>query len=340
MTLRLAVVGLGRRGREWVRTIHAAPGFELAACVDTDPASLRHATEALSVPAPRCHTALDTALDTANPHALIVATPLDQHMAPCRAALERGVAVLVEKPFATSLREARQLHGLAARMGAPLVVGQNYRYTRLPRALRGLVRDGVLGRIGLVACQAYRGQQHVVSPSVRALPDGVLWESAVHHVDALRYVLGQEVVHVMAQIFAPPWSAGRGGVSLQALLTFESGCRVSYSASYETAGNEFFERGDRFHLRMLGEHGTVSVWQRWAVLCLRGQVPRWVRRGRRQVTEEVALLGQLEHAIRTGREPECSGRDNLRTVAVLEACARSAAAGRGIDPRELFDEPI
>jgi predicted dehydrogenase len=202
------------------------------------------------------------------------------------------------------------------------------------------VREGALGRIGLVACQVYRNQRHELSPAVRALADGVLWEMAVHHVDALRYVLGQEVVHVLAQTFSPPWSLTRGGASLDALLTFEGGCRVSYSASYETAGNEFFESGDRFHLRMLGEHGTVSAWQRWAVLCLRGQVPRWVRRGRRDVSEEVVLLRQLEQAIRAGSEPECSGRDNLRTVAVLEACARSAAEARGIDPRKLLDEPL
>ncbi len=340
MTLRLGVVGVGRRGHDWIRTIHQTAGFELAACVDADPAALRHAGPALSVPSDRCHTSLEVALDTTQPDALIVATPLDQHVAPSRAGLERGLAVLVEKPFATSLREARQLHELAARMGAPLVVGQNYRYTRLPRALRRLVHEGVLGRIGLVSCQAYRGQQHVVSPAVRARPDGVLWELAVHHVDALRYVLDQEVVHVLAQTFAPPWCGTRGGASLDTLLTFEGGCRVAYSASYETAGNEFFEGGDRFHLRILGERGTVSAWQRWAVLCLRGKVPRWVRRGRRDVPEEVVLLRQLEQAIRAGREPECSGRDNLRTVAVLEACARSSSEGRGIDPRALLDEPL
>ena len=105
-------------------------------------------------------------------------------------------------------------------------------------------------------------------------------------------------------------------------------------------GNEFFERGNRFYLRMLGERGTLSVWQRWAFLCLRGRAPRLVPRGRREVSEEVTLLRQLERAVRSGEEPESSGRDNLRTVAVLEACARSAAEGRWIDPRELLHEPI
>jgi len=76
MTLRLGVVGVGRRGHDWIRTIHQTAGFELAACVDADPAALRHAGPALSVPSDRCHTSLEVALDTTQPDALIVATPL------------------------------------------------------------------------------------------------------------------------------------------------------------------------------------------------------------------------------------------------------------------------
>jgi predicted dehydrogenase len=340
MTIRLGVVGVGRRGQDWVRTVGATSGFELVACVDVDAAARRQASAALGVPLERCHERLEDALDTARPDAIIVATPLDQHGDPCRAALTRGLAVLVEKPFATSLREARQLQALADAKRVPLVVGQNYRLTRMPRTLRRLVADGVLGRIGMVTCQAYRGHQDAISPSVRAHRDGALWEMAVHHVDALRYVLGQEVTHVTAQTFSLPWSTAGTGASLQALLTFDGGSRASYSATYDAMGNEFFELGNRFYLRVLGDRGTLSVWQRWLVLCPRGRAPRLVRRGRREATEEVALLRQLQHAMQTGDEPECSGRDNLQTVAVLEACARSAAAGRAVDPRELLREPI
>jgi predicted dehydrogenase len=338
MTLRVGVVGLGRRGLEWARIVREAPGFELAACVDMDGAALGHATAALGVSADRCHERLEAALDATSPDALIVATPLDRHVEPCRIALGRGLAVLVEKPFATSLRDARQLQALADQMRAPLVVGQNYRYMRMPRAVRRLVAEGVLGRVGMVTAESYKGHDPV-SPSVRAHPNGLIWETAVHHLDALRFVLGQEAVGVMAHSFSAPWSPGPGA-SLQVLLDFDGGSRASYCASYDTVGNEFFERGNRFHLRIIGERGTVTVWQRWALLFLRGRAPRLVSRGRREMSEEVALLRQLERAVRSGDEPESSGRNNLGTVAVLEACARSAAEGRWVDPRELLREPI
>ena len=340
MTVRVAVVGIGRRGQEWVRTVRGTPGFELVACVDMDAAALRHAANGLGVPADRCHARLEEALDAACPDALVVATPLDRHVDSCRTALARGLAVLVEKPFATSLREARQLQALADQTRAPLLVGQNYRFTRMPRAVRRLVDEGSLGRIGMVSCQAHRAQQDPTAPAVKTFRDGFLWETAVHHLDALRYMLGQDVVRVMAESFSLPWSASPPGGSVQILLDFDGGSRASYCASYDTVGNEFFERGNRFYLRMLGEHGTLSVWQRWAFLCLRGRAPRLVPRGRREVSEEVTLLRQLERAVRSGDEPESSGRNNLGTVALLEACARSAAEGRWVDPRELFHEPI
>jgi predicted dehydrogenase len=172
------------------------------------------------------------------------------------------------------------------------------------------------------------------------LRNSVLWEIAVHHVDALRYMLGQEVVQVLAESFALPWSARPSGPSVQVLLAFEAGPRVSYSATFDSRGHEFFEHGNQFHMRIVGERGTLHVWQRWIVLCLHGRLPRLVRRGPRPHSEEVILLGQLERALVAGEEPECSGRDNLNTLAVLEACARSAAEQRWVTPKELFDEPI
>jgi predicted dehydrogenase len=62
-----------------------------------------------------------------------------------------------------------------------------------------------------------------------------------------------------------------------------------------------------------------------------------IRRGPRKQTEERLLLDQFERALH-GEETEFSGRDNLQTVAILEACLRSAAAERAINPQELLDE--
>ena len=80
------------------------------------------------------------------------------------------------------------------------------------------------------------------------------------------------------------------------------------------------------------------MFQRWLIFCEQGKLPRLVRRGPRKKTEEQVLLDQFERAINHNEEPEVSGRDNLHTVAVLEACVRSAEEGRRVNPQELLVE--
>jgi predicted dehydrogenase len=122
------------------------------------------------------------------------------------------------------------------------------------------------------------------------------------------------------------------------MLTFSNGTHGLYSASYESSGHEYFERGQEFYARFVGEFGTLHVYQRWLLLCLSGKLPKIIRRGKREVTEEQVILRQFEDAILHGKPAEVSGRDNLKTMAVLEACVRSAEERRWITPGELLDE--
>jgi predicted dehydrogenase len=322
MALRVAVVGAGPRGREWARQIAALDGFELAACVDVDAGA--RATASVELPGVPVHSSLDEAVDAGGCDAAVIATPAFAHREPAELALARGLATLVEKPLAGSLEDAAVLVELAEREGVPLVAGQNFRYTRAHRTVRRLVQSDALGRVQSVVCQSYR------VPELRDpnLPPDVLplWGAAVHHLDALRHTIG-ELSGVMAERF--------GEASMQVLLAFENGVRGVYSATYDSSGHEFFERGQEFYERVVGDRATLHVFHRWLVLCPRHGLPRPIRRGPRPQTEEEILIRQLEHALRTGAEPEVSGRDNLRTIAALEACVRSAEERAWVDPREL-----
>lgn len=335
MAIRVMIAGMGERGRDWAREVRRSSAFELAACADTDAQVLSGASSGLSLPPQKCFQELERALDETSCDAVIVATGADSHAKVCQTALERGLGLLVEKPFTLRLIEAIRLVRLAERQGVPLVVAQNYRYMRAHRTVRRLIREGALGRVQMIVAQYYR-VPHPMAASLARLPCSVLWGMGVHHLDALRYVLGQEVTNVAAQNFTPPWSALPEGASVQALLTFQEGARAVYSATYEASGHEFFERGQEFYQRFVGERATLHVFHRWLVLCERGRWPRLVRRGARRETEESVLLGQLERALARGEEVESSGRDNLQTVAVMEACVRSAQEQRWINPQELL----
>ncbi len=330
MAIQIGIVGMGLRGRQWVQALRQISGYEIVACVDVDSETLREAAAGLGIPAHRCYARLEDALDDARPEAVIVATSIDNHVLPSRTVLARRIPLLVEKPFALTLRDARGLVAMAAEAKIPLVVGQTYRYTGMTQTLKRFLSTGTIGRIGMVVYQVCRGNADL-RPSVAALPNGILWETAVHHIDLLRFVLGQDVIAVTAESFALPWSRLGPGASVSILLTFADGTRGVFAATYDSKPASW--------LRVISERGILMTWRRWLVLIGGGRVPRIVGTAPHLVPE-AALIEQLARAIRTGEEPECSGRDNLNTVAVLEACARSASEHRPINPRDLFDEPV
>jgi predicted dehydrogenase len=318
MALRIVVVGLGARGREWGKAVRDADGFELVAAVDRDRGALNAAGTELGLAPDRLHAEAE-ALEPRSVDAVIVATPPEHHAEACRVALERGIGVLVEKPFTPDLAAARELAALAEARGLPLLVAQNYRYLRVHRAVRRIVHGGRLGAIRLVTAHHYRGERPADAPPGA---DSLLWHLAVHHLDALRDVLAQEVAAVAAQ--------SHGGDGVQTLLEFSGGTRAVYTITRRSTGHEYFEGGKEFYERIVGSRGTLHVLHRWLVLCEAGRLPRIVRRGSRPTTEEVALLGELDRALRGERPAGISARDNLGTVAAVDACARSLRERRWV----------
>ncbi|HEU5323952.1 MAG TPA: Gfo/Idh/MocA family oxidoreductase, partial [Methylomirabilota bacterium] len=73
-----------------------------------------------------------------------VAVPTEQHFHVARDLLEAGVGVLVEKPIAPTLEEARELFAIARRSGAALQVGHVERFNGAVQELRSIVQRPIL----------------------------------------------------------------------------------------------------------------------------------------------------------------------------------------------------
>ncbi len=338
MALKVIVAGMGPRGQDWTRELHAAPAYELVACVDSNQEVIKRVSSNGFSAVP-CFTDLKTALEQVRCNAVIVATSVDSHVAPCELALSRGLPVLVEKPFALTLDEAKRLVSLAEQQAAPLIVAQNYRYMRAFRTARRVIAEGLLGRVGMVVCQYYRVPQSMAA-SLAGVENSALWGAGVHHLDALRYILDKPVTKVLSHKFSMPWGRLPRGGSMSAMLSFGDETRCIYSLTYESTGHQFFERGQEFYLRFVGEEATLHVFQRWLILCANGKLPRLIKRGKRTLTEERVLLDQLEGAILHGVKPDSSGRDNLQTMAIIEACLMSAERENWVNPQELLDAEL
>lgn len=139
---------MGPHGRNWARrVVPGVPEVELVAFVDRDPNALDALREEAKVPAELCFESLNEAIVATQPQALLNTTALPAHVPVTKAALEAGLHVLVEKPFAPSLAGAEELVGDAAVRGLVLMVSQNYRFFPAPRAIASMVHESALGKL-------------------------------------------------------------------------------------------------------------------------------------------------------------------------------------------------
>lgn len=139
----VGLIGFGLAGRAFhAQVIRATPGLRLAAIVQ------RHGNEAADkYPDARVVRGVEELLDIRDIRLVVIATPNETHAPIARKCLEAGRDVVVDKPFATTLKEAAELVELARKCGRRITVYQNRRYDGDFQAIRQIVADGTLGRI-------------------------------------------------------------------------------------------------------------------------------------------------------------------------------------------------
>lgn len=186
----VCVVGCGSMGRNHVRVLSDLPGVELRAIVDANTQVTAHLAHRYRVPA---YPTLEAMLDELTPQAAVVAVPTVEHLRIASALIERGVHVLVEKPIAASVAEARELIARAEARGVALFVGHIERFNPAVLELRRRLSAGELGRVLHVEARRQ-------GPFPARIQDvGVIVDLAVHDIDLLRFVTGSEVERVYAE---------------------------------------------------------------------------------------------------------------------------------------------
>lgn len=127
--LRVGVIGLGVISRFYFAALRGLPGMRLVAVCDSDAAKPAHH----DVPGYTDHLRL---LDEARPDAVVVTVPNDAHFQVCADALQRGVAVCVEKPLALNAQQGATLQKAAEHLDVPLFTAFHRRYNEAVARLR------------------------------------------------------------------------------------------------------------------------------------------------------------------------------------------------------------
>lgn len=340
--LRLVQIGSSEESREWLRQAHLDvhwTGRVASADGDAD-------VEGMASPPPRFDS-LAEALANVKVDGVLVTSNLDRRAADVRDALDAGLHVLVDKPFAATLDEAADLTRLARTRARVLAVNQYYRFAPAPRLAARLVRDGSLGAVGAVHVTFRSDRGRALSPGQEATlaPHPLLFDMAAHHFDLMRLVLGRDPLDVTCRVWNPPWSPFLEAANAAASVSFDGGTVVTYEGTLVTSapptalGGEwrlecelgevyFTSRGDR-------SRGSAD---RLVVRSLGGRA-RIVPLPRLTHADRAGVLASFTNAVRGGADAETSAANNFASLALCLGAAQSATTGKSVSLTEGAARP-
>ena len=330
--LGVAVVGLGRWGRNVLRDFRDIPGVQVRAVCDRDPTQLDAACPSQSVA--RLHT-IEALLQCSGVHAVAICSPPDTHFALAMQALTSGRHVLVEKPLSLSFEEALLLVRAADKGNKVLAVGHQMLYHWAIDWLATVIAMGLIGApIRLASTRHNPGRAEAVGP---------WWSLAPHDLSILLRLFPQGVLDIELSAAAPvdvdaAASWARAALHLEGGLSVSLSCgvgpvpRVRRIVIEGRAGVAIFDESSavaRVELYRRDVHGVL----RSQDPCAASQLARF--RPCLRGAGDAALPLRLEcldfvRCIRQGGEPVSSGRAALRVVQLLEAGETALTQGRPV----------
>jgi predicted dehydrogenase len=244
------LVGAGAIAQAYAQAFRGLAAARVAAVADVRPAAARALAEELGCDAFASHLEMT---ERAHLDAALVCTPPASHAEICLQLLERGMAVLCEKPLALDAACARRMVAAAEQAGVPLTMASKFRYVDDVTRAKSIVASGILGEIVLFensfTARVDMAKRWNAQP--RLSGGGVLIDNGTHSVDLVRYFLGP-----IAEVNAVE------GKNVQRLAVEDTVRLFMHSvdgvmASIDLSWSLNKERPS--YLDIYGSHGTVQV---------------------------------------------------------------------------------
>lgn len=334
-TTRVAVIGCGNMGRNHIRVLMDMPEVRLVGVADSNLTVAHSIADKYGIQVfPDC----PSLLANVEPDALIVAVPTAFHHEVVMKALASGKHVLVEKPVASTIREANDMIAAARRRRRVLAVGHIERFNPAVIELKKRIHAGELGRVFMIHARRQ-------SPFPKRIQDmGVASDLAVHELDMMTYLAGSDVKRMSAEVSQVLRHPTREDIVL-GLLRFKNGILGVLDVNWvtPTTVRELSITGEKgmFVVNYLSQEllfyenpaarknidGSV-----WDFSVDAGNMTRF------QIQRREPLRSELEsfvHSVRTGTPPVVDGRAGLKALTLAVDIAAGRRTGRWTSTRKV-----
>ena len=331
--LRVGLAGLGSMGRNHLRILGGRADIRLVAVADPVDEALTAATAGCDAQGFAEPLAM---IGEAELDAVVIAAPTTAHVPLALAAIERGIAVLIEKPLAATVDEGMAVVAAARRHGVPVQVGHVERFNPAVLELGRLIDAGWLSAVYAIASRR-------AGPFPARIRDvGVTVDLATHDVDILSWIAGERPSRVYAEtaqrihalhedllfglLHFPSGATGMLDVNWltpakrrQLVVVGEEGM---FELDYLTQRLTFTKATDTTNPRLIGGYAPT----------FEGEVAEVPVASAEPLAAELdAFLGIVRH----GGRPVVDAEDGLWAVAVATSLLASATDGNAIDLSEL-----
>lgn len=335
MGIRVGILGCGKIARHHVQGYQAAKDLaQVVVCCDEYSIDLaqRMAQELGADATDRWQAVIErTDVD-----AISICMPPYQHAEIALAAAATGKHVLVEKPMAMNLAECRTMVAAAHAAGTVLMVGQNQRFQPEHVRIKELLDRNAIGRIVALRFDCNQFVKQMYPPDSWIFDKaksggGMVAQTAVHKIDLMRHFFGEisEVAAFNGYTGLNPNYQPGGNEDIAALLmTFANG--IIGEAFYLFAAHKtpiptmtgeltiFYGEKGIIH-NVLGWHIYSTEVPEYSGGLTKLEIPAYP-----YVDSVVAEIRHFLECIHDGKEPITSGRDNLGTMAVVDAIYQAA----------------
>lgn len=317
-------------------------GFNPVAMASRNPEKARQAADRHQIS--KVYESYDQLLDDSAIEVLDIAVPPQVQPGLIRAACQRGTVrgILAQKPLASTYAEALELVELCEKAGITLTVNQNMRYDQSVRAAKALLDQNTLG------------EPILATIDMRAIPHWMPWQEelgwvtfrimSIHHLDTLRYWFG-EPERIFCSFRTDPRTQfpHEDGICAY-ILEYANGLRcVCLDDTWTGPAKEGCPSDNYIRWRIEGREGLAIGEIGWCKDPFTSpSTLRYAVRGDQAFHQPtwkeswfpdafIGTMSQLLIAIENGTEPPISGRDNLKTLALVDAGYQSAKEHRAID---------
>ncbi|MCS6773272.1 MAG: inositol 2-dehydrogenase [Anaerolineae bacterium] len=325
--IRVALLGAGRMGLTHLRTLRALPDVRLVVVADANPDAAERGRAVGG--AERATTDIAAAIRAPDVDAVIIVTPTDTHALLIEQAARTGKAIWCEKPIALTLAETERVVRTLEVTRVPFQIGFMRRFDPGYAAAKRKIDSGALGSIETF--RALSRDTYLPKPEFLANSGGTFLDMAIHDFDLARFLVGEVwEVHAWGAVLVDEAFRAVGDVDTAiTLLRFESGAL----GVVETARRSAW--GYDIRTEVAGALGKVVVEaaQKTPMIFSRQFGFEGDHYESFPDRFEAAYRLQFEaffDALRTGRPPQPSYEDALRTLRLALAARQSWREGRPV----------